>query len=189
MAIRRRQSNGKECRLIVRRYYIIKLYIEVPHAARYRSRKRAASGGPYLADSPGKVIRRLLRDRLRLLYDFNDPMCPGVDEDCTIVDNCVAVIAHAIFRGNIVISHPRVRQFGPYSHVPTIGIRRSMLLDDIMLEAWALIYAEQAGHPTDDPANGSANNRPNWTSCPVTIAGAAFYAAGDALSRNMDWHE
>jgi hypothetical protein len=116
-----------------------------------------------------------------LLYDFNDPVGPRVDQDGSIIDHRITVIPDAIFDGDIVIGYTSFRQFCPDPNVAPIDVRRPVLLYDIVLKSRSLIRTEQASDASDDTADCSANDGPNGPSSSIALASPAFDATRDAL--------
>src|SRR3954447_26192928 len=53
--------------------------------------------------------------RLGLLYDLDDPVRTRIDEHRSVIDDRVAVVAHAVLGGRLVILDAILRQHGPHS--------------------------------------------------------------------------
>jgi hypothetical protein len=99
-----------------------------------------------------------------LLFDnLNDAARSRLDQNRATIHHRVSIFACAVLRRHIVIGNTFFRENRPNSQIFAILIRRASLFDDIGTEARTLIDPEDAGY--------AANNGPDRTSRPFTIAG------------------
>ena len=54
--------------------------------------------------------------------DFNDPVCPRIDQDSPSIDNRIAVVVSAVFRRHVVVSHAIPRQIRANPHIALVGV-------------------------------------------------------------------
>ena len=129
-----------------------------------------------LKDGPNVVTEVLL-----LLNDLDDTACSRLDQNRAAIYHRVSMLAYAILRGHVVVGHTFFRQNGTNSQVFPILIRRTPLFDHIGTEAGTLIHPEDAGYAADDTSDHAANDGPDRTCCPFTVAGTPLDAARDTL--------
>jgi hypothetical protein len=122
-----------------------------------------------------------------LLDDFDYAVGARVHQDWTIVDNRIPIFADTIFRWNIVVGHASFWKNCAYPHVPFVPVGRTVLFDDIVPEARALIYAENTVYATDDPSDSATDNGSHRSCSSLTFARATIDAFGHSLSRSCNW--
>ena len=126
----------------------------------------------------------------RLLDDFDDAACTGVNQNRSIVDDGVAIFANTILRRNLIVGDARFGKDRAHSYIAFIAVRGPVFFDDVMTEARTLIDAQNACHTADDPSDRAANNSSHRPGSPLALSCPTFDAAGYALSgcrkRNND---
>jgi len=129
-----------------------------------------------LKDGPNVVPEVLL-----LLNDLDDTACSRLDQNRAAIYHRVSMLAYAILRRHIVVGHAFFRQNGTNSQVFPILIRRTSLFDHIGTEAGTLIHPEDAGYAADDPSDHAADDGPDRTCGPFTVAGTPLDTARHTL--------
>lgn len=54
--------------------------------------------------------------------DFNDPVCPRIDQNSPSIDNRIAVVVSAVFRRHVVVSYTIPGQIRADPHIALVGI-------------------------------------------------------------------
>jgi len=125
-----------------------------------------------------------------LLDNLDDPVGPRVHKDGAAVHDRIAIIAHAVFLGYLVIGNAVLGQNGTDAHILPVLVGRPPLFDDIGTETGTLIDTQHAGDAADDTTHHAADNSAYGASRPLAIARPAFdatrYALGLGDGRNRD---
>jgi hypothetical protein len=117
----------------------------------------------------------------RLLDHLDYASRTRINQHRSIVYDRIAVIAHTVFRWNIVVGDACFGKDRAYSYIAFVAVRGPMFFDDIVTEARTCIYAENARHTADDPSDCAAYDSAYRTCGAVAFAGTAVDASFDAL--------
>jgi hypothetical protein len=119
---------------------------------------------------------------MRLLDDFDYAARTGVNQNRSIVDNCVAIFACTVLLRNLIIGDARFRKLSADPHIALITVRRAALFNHITAEARPLVYTQNARDAADDPADRAANDSAYRTCRALAFSFTTFDATGHALS-------
>jgi hypothetical protein len=112
-----------------------------------------------------------------LLDDFDDPAGSRIDQNRSVVHDRIAIFASAVFPRDVVISNAFLGQDRADPDFPAIAIRRVTPLDDIAVEAGALIDSQNTGHSSDDTTYDTADDRTDGAGGSFAISRASLNSA------------
>src|ERR1019366_7179875 len=104
-----------------------------------------------------------------------------INQHRSIVYDRIAIIAHTVFRWNLIVSDACFRKDRACSYIAFVAVRGPMFFDDIVTEPRTCIHAKNARHTADDPSDCAANDSAHRTCCALAFAGTAVDASFDAL--------
>src|SRR5665213_1530076 len=122
-----------------------------------------------------------------LLDDLDDAAGARLDQDRATVHDRVAIFTRGgVFRRHVVIGDALLGEHRANPNILAVLIGRAALLDDIAVEARAVIDAENAVDATDHPANDAADHGADRTGRPFAFARASLNTARDPLGLRHD---
>jgi hypothetical protein len=118
---------------------------------------------------------------VELLDDLDYAARAGVNQNRSIVDNCVAIFANTILLRNLVVGDACFRKYCAHPYITFVAIRGPVFFDNITVEARTLIDAQNSRHTADDPSDRATNNSSHRPGSPLAFSCTTFDASGHTL--------